>query len=88
MKSVRRVKTRPLQRFETITADGDAQASALTLAYGLTCFPAEPCGNGPMAYPEDALRDARVAATLLREVPQTSASDVEAVVALQVGSAR
>lgn len=68
-----------------IFADGDEQESALALAYELSCFPGESCGNGYLNYPEDALRDARVAATLLREAPQTSTTDVEAVVALQVG---
>lgn len=61
------------------------QGSALSLAYELSCFPGETCGTGYLTYPEDTLRDARVAATLLREAPQTSASDVDAVVALQVG---
>eukprot|EP00752_Nemacystus_decipiens_P006064 g5472.t1 len=59
------------------------QASALSLAYELSCFPGEACGTGHLTYPEDTLRDARVAATLLRKAPQTLASDVDAVLALQ-----
>ena len=59
--------------------------TALSLAYGLSCYPGEACGTANLTYPEDTLRDARVAAALLREVPQTSASDVDAIIALQVG---
>ncbi|CAN0410705.1 unnamed protein product, partial [Ectocarpus sp. 12 AP-2014] len=59
------------------------QASVLSLAYGLTCFPTDSCGNESLAYPEDTLRDARVATALLLDAPRTNASDIEAIVALQ-----
>ncbi|CAM9110513.1 unnamed protein product [Ectocarpus fasciculatus] len=59
------------------------QASVLSLAYGLSCFPTDPCGNESLAYPEDTLRDARVATALLLHAPQTNTSDVEAIMALQ-----
>ncbi|CAM9715837.1 unnamed protein product, partial [Ectocarpus sp. 12 AP-2014] len=58
-------------------------ASVLSLAYGLTCFPTDSCGNESLAYPEDTLRDARVAMALLLDAPRTNASDIEAIVALQ-----
>ncbi|CAM9396526.1 unnamed protein product [Ectocarpus sp. 4 AP-2014] len=58
-------------------------ALVLSLAYGLTCFPTNPCGNESLAYPEDTLRDARVATALLLDAPRTNASDFEAIVALQ-----
>lgn len=87
MKFGRQVKTLFVEVTEEATADFDVQASVLSLAYELSCSPGEACGTGHLTYPEDTLRDARVAATLLREAPRTSASDVEAVVALQVGVA-
>ena len=62
------------------------QASLLPLAYNLTCYPDEPsCQNGSLPYPEDTLRDARVATALLQHVPVTTLDDVEATSSLQVG---
>lgn len=83
---LRPLKAEDIKHALSTSSDGDVQASALSLAYELSCFPGEPCGAGYLTFPEDALRDARVASTLLREAPQASASDVEAVMALQVGA--
>jgi len=62
------------------------QASALSLAYSLTCNRAELCGNGSLANPAQTLRDVRVAMAILQHAPLAMADDLEANRALQVGN--
>ncbi|CAM9609633.1 unnamed protein product, partial [Ectocarpus fasciculatus] len=71
-----------------VTSVAPQEASLLPLAYNLTCYPDEPsCQNGSLPYPEDTLRDARVATALLQHVPVTTLDDVEATSSLQeIGS--
>jgi len=66
------------------TANAVEQALALAVAYSLTCFPEEPCGNGSLANPEGTLRDVRVAMAILQHAPLAMADDLEAKRALQV----
>ena len=62
-----------------------SQASVVSLAYGLTCYPGEPCGsNVSLANPAETLRDARVATALLQHTPLTLGDDSEAKLGLQV----
>ncbi|CBJ29023.1 conserved unknown protein [Ectocarpus siliculosus] len=71
-----------------VTSVAPEEASLLPLAYNLTCYPGEPsCQNGSLPYPEDTLRDARVATALLQHVPLTTSDGVESTSSLQeIGS--
>ncbi|CAM9100098.1 unnamed protein product [Ectocarpus sp. 8 AP-2014] len=71
-----------------VTSVAPEEASLLPLAYNLTCYPDESsCQNGSLPYPEDTLRDARVATALLQHVPLTTLDGVEATSSLQeIGS--
>lgn len=54
----------------------------LSLAYGLTCYPSEPCGSNASFV--DPAKTLRVATALLQYAPLTSGDDSEAKLALQV----